>query len=163
MKVRELLQTELWGKRTSRKILVGIVVVMGLFYGGAFVWNQVELHWLTTGERTAARSALWQIEALQNDGSLSDSEFDTRAKELQTQVKAAQDAAKTYRDHFVEMRLDSYLLSVMWERRKIEREHFATQGHPAPGKPDREFEEKIDATIGSWKFTDRLALHKELD
>jgi hypothetical protein len=163
MKIRELLQTEIWSKRTTRWILVGIVVGYGLILLGGLAWNQVELHWLTPGERSAARLALGQIEALQNDGSLSDPEFETRVSQVQAQVKAASDAAKTYRDHFVEMRLGSYFVSVTWERRKIRREYLAAQGHPSTGKPNREFEEKIDATMKSWRNTDRLALHKELD
>jgi hypothetical protein len=163
MNVRELLQIELWSKRTSRKIFVGVVVVCGLFFVGGLVWNQISLHWLTPGERSAARLALRQIEALKDDSSLSGLELEAQAEQVQAQVKAAGDAAKTYRDHFVEMQLDSFFVSVMWERRKIEREHSAKQGYPFSGKPDGEHEEKIDAFMKSWSLTDRLALHKELD
>jgi hypothetical protein len=61
MKVRELLQIELWSKITSRKICIGIgIVIVGLFS-----WCEVEKYWLTPGERDAGWTALAQIEELE--------------------------------------------------------------------------------------------------
>src|ERR1700677_3065431 len=103
MNFRELLQIQIWSKRTTRKILVwfGIVFVIGFLALNG--WHFVELHWLTGGERNAAKAALAQIEALQDAGTLSDDEFALKAKQAEAKVKAAQDAAVTYRDTFMEM------------------------------------------------------------
>ena len=66
MKVRELFQIELWSKITSRKICIGIgIVIVGLFS-----WCEVEKYWLTPGERDAGWTALAQIEELENSKSI---------------------------------------------------------------------------------------------
>jgi hypothetical protein len=62
MKIRELLQTELWSKRTSRRILVGI----GILVVGFFFWCAIEQYVLTPGERSAARAALVKVDELQD-------------------------------------------------------------------------------------------------
>ena len=80
MKVRELLHIDLWSKRTSRKVFVGIGIVFVIVYAGNAALSVVERHWLTPGERSAARAALLQIDELQNLVQSSDQDFSTKAK-----------------------------------------------------------------------------------
>ncbi len=72
MNVRELLQTEIWSKETSRKILRRtwrivrpVAVVSGILVLLLAVVFAVEWYWLTSGERKAGRTALAKIEELE--------------------------------------------------------------------------------------------------
>jgi hypothetical protein len=62
MKIRELLQYELWSKRTTWKILVVLALVLLLGYG---IWRGYERFWISSGVRESGRAALAQIDALQ--------------------------------------------------------------------------------------------------
>ena len=126
MNIRELLQTELWSKRTTRKILVwsGLVFVVGFLALNG--WHFVEIHWLTRGERDAAKAALAEIDALQDAGPLSDEEFQVRLKAAEAKVKLAEEQPETYRDNFTQMKLGSGIsLGVVMERMK-----FRTRSEP---------------------------------
>jgi hypothetical protein len=109
MKVRELLQIELWSKRTSRRILVGFGIVFGLVAVGLGVLFAIERYWLTRGERNAAKVALVQIEALQSCVSCGDQEFDARDKQVEQSVEIASQAGLTDRDEGVSRSLLVYL------------------------------------------------------
>src|ERR1700693_230571 len=101
MKIREILQIELWSKRTSRKILVGLGVVVAVLALGFFALYEVESHWLTKGERIAAGVALQRIDALQSTDSLSDEEFRIRNDAVTSAVDTAEMTAKTSKDELV--------------------------------------------------------------
>jgi len=105
MNLRELLKTELWSKRTSRKILVWL----GIVIAGFFVCCAIEQYWTTPGEHKAARAALAQIDALQNLEFVSDEDFSARDKQAERQVDIARNAAWTERDKILAMDLSAYL------------------------------------------------------
>jgi hypothetical protein len=105
MKIRELLQTEIWSKRTSRKILVGFGVVIV----GVFIWKGLDGYWITPPERNAARVALAEIDRLQNSSGMGDAEYDAGTREAKEKVSAVERAAWTSRDKLVAVSLLSYL------------------------------------------------------
>jgi hypothetical protein len=140
MKFRELLQTELWSKETSRKILeptrrilfwiipsrknlvrIGIVLgVLVVVLGAVFA---VELSWLTSGERKAATVAMVQINALQDFDSISMDDANTRCKQTWEAVRTSEHVSWTLRDHHVAFFLSDYLWMTEqdWkEKREIE-------------------------------------------
>jgi gluconate kinase len=148
MNVRELLQIEIWSKRTTRKILVGLVTVIGLIVVGFWVWNKVELHWLTSSERKAARAALADVDSMEDAAPLTDQEWEARKQRVKVEVEATAAAARTYRDTFMEMDLSTYFL-------KVEMDHVNLQRRMA-GKKELHI-------FGSSTSEIRLKLHKELD
>jgi len=98
MNVRELLRYELWSKRTTRRILAVLAVILVVTALGFVAWYEIDLHWMTSGERAAAKAALHQIDVLQDAGSLSDEEFKTRRDEGDSAVNAAESAIRTTKD-----------------------------------------------------------------
>ena len=123
MKVRELLQTEIWSKRTTRKLLkafvatvVGLAVVIAVFAG----WVYVEAHWLTRGEREAAKSALLLLDSLQSQFSqLDQGDFETAEQKAQQAIDSARQAAWTSRDMDVCGNLRHYLQEIALDRHAI--------------------------------------------
>jgi len=117
MKVRELLQTEIWSKRTTRRIwkVVGTVLVVALF---CFVVNRF---WLTPSERKVARVALNLIDALENSDGLAKEEFDSRSDRAREAVEIAERKAWTARDKTVFELLSIYLDMVKLERSQLDR------------------------------------------
>jgi hypothetical protein len=167
MKFRELLQTEIWSKRTSQKIIfwAGIVFVIASVGFGA--WHFVEVNWLTPWERSAGRVALTQIDALQDAGPLSDQEFEIRWKQAKEKVQAADGAAVTYRDNSIQMDLYWYFAGVELERSKVQNkkrtDELVQQGRIRRWDRDEESDKKIDAVLNDLNRARRAALHKELD
>ena len=154
MKARELLQIELWSKETSRKLLIGFGIAFGLCLIGLFGWYEVEVRWLTSGEREKARAALRAAEEFDKAEPLSNIEFDARRKQLDARVKAAEAAAKTIRDHSVEMRL-------YWYTAVVEMEYEKRTGKWATNSDDTS--RKTDSIIAQLKEEHRKALHRALD
>jgi hypothetical protein len=119
MEIRELLQTEIWSKETSRKILARIwKILVGLKYVGmslvvAFLgfalWIFISTHWLTRGERKIGKITLAQVDALQNSDEMGDVEFLAGSKQAEENVKAAYVVAFTGRDRVTAFYLDIYL------------------------------------------------------
>jgi hypothetical protein len=58
MKIRELLQTEIWSKRTSRKILVVTGIVLGILALGIGSLYEVNERWLTPREKSLAKGSV---------------------------------------------------------------------------------------------------------
>jgi hypothetical protein len=112
MELRALLQTEIWSKRTSRKLMVGF----GIIGVAIAVWYQTDRHWLTPGERNAGRQAFSSIEALQSFGTMNDNEYETRISEARGKVDAAKQAVWTSRDRSIARVLDGYLMLTDMER-----------------------------------------------
>ena len=105
MEIRELLQKEIWSKRTSRKILIGLgIVSVGLIVGSAL--NE---RWITPPERNAGRVALAQIEVLQSSNEMSDAEFDAKDLQAKQKVDLAEQAAWTSQDTRISAQLLGYL------------------------------------------------------
>ena len=97
MTFREVLQTELWSKRTTQKIWIGFGIVVAVL----LVVAGVERYWLTPSERSAGQIALAKIDDLQNADSMTDEAFGTRDVLAKNQVGAADRAAWTFRDRVV--------------------------------------------------------------
>jgi hypothetical protein len=119
MNLRELLQTELWSKETTRKVLRPAVwflkraaIVLGVLVVLIGVAYEIEIRWLTSGERKAGRVALAQIEELeklQTGGNQGFEEVDARAK---SSVAVAEQKAWTLRDGYIHQFLMGYLEQV---------------------------------------------------
>ena len=127
MKVRELLQIEIWSKETSRrilawtrKILVRLGVVLGVLVVVIGVILAIEMSWLTSGERKVAGAALVEIDAMQNLVSASDGEFEARDKQAKEAIEAAERAAWTIRDKGAVSDLSYYLFETEEGRRETE-------------------------------------------
>jgi hypothetical protein len=113
MEIRELLQKELWSKRTSRKILsvVGkalrVVEVLLVVFVVLYLVNS---YWLTPSERKAGRVALEKVDALQPFSVMSGEEYGADYKQAETMVHAAEEAAWTGRDKSIAGLLSNYLM-----------------------------------------------------
>jgi hypothetical protein len=159
MKVRELLQIELWSKRTSRKICIGIGIV---FIGFGF-WIWTDQHWLTPGERSAAKEALAQIDGLQDFAPLSDQDFDVREKQAEAKVEAAKHAAVTQRDKGLAFDLEVYLGETTIDRDEVRRALLFWERHLPVGGSTTEFGKKLNLSGTELRTLTRLELHKALD
>jgi hypothetical protein len=116
MKVRELLQTQIWSKSISRKIFIGVGLVL-VVVGPLFLLSSF---WLTPPERVAAMDAVSQIDALQIVV-LSDSndDFAFKRHHAEESVKVAVRAALTERDQRTSLLLSSYLSTVELRRLQV--------------------------------------------
>ena len=108
MTIREILQIEIWSKRTSRKILIGLGIVVVLLVVGFVVLNALDERWITPPERKAGRAALAQIEVLQNFNQMSDSEYDAGALQAKQEIDTAEQAAWTSQDKRIAFLLLGY-------------------------------------------------------
>jgi len=173
MNVRELLQIEIWSKETSR-IIIGRIwkflkpasIVFGilvLVLGNVYL---VERYWLTGDERKAGRTAMVQVEELEQVENNASDRFDDADKLAKAAITVAQQKAWTLRDRWVAGELEFY-------RWKLEQAHddevrekqlrsFSIQRH-LEWRTDPDLEKKMrdsDSRIFSMM---RSELHKELD
>ena len=151
MNVRELLQIEIWSRRTSWKICIGIGLFIGVSLLALGARDLVERYWLTPGERSAARAALAEIDSLDDAEPLSDQVWQTRKQSAKAKVEATAKAARTYRDTFLEMDLGLYFL-------KVETDHLNLRR-----RLDGKQEVPVDSVFNGSTNDIRLRLHKELD
>jgi predicted negative regulator of RcsB-dependent stress response len=159
MKFRELLRYEIWSKRTTRKIVIGFVIFAGLLYVGWKTWYEFQLHWLTKGERIAAKLALQKIDALQDEDTLSDEELDFRQHEAVAALEAAGNAARTIKDNLVSMELgDCYLDPMLL---KAAKQRLMQQGKWRDRKRDPE-EETIESSLITNAQQNCASVRKEL-
>jgi hypothetical protein len=119
MTIREILQIEIWSKRTSRKILIGLGIVVFLLVVGFVVLNTLDERWITPPERKAGRVALAQIEALQNFDQMSDSEYDAGALQAKQKIDTAAQAAWTAQDKRIALMLLGYFASTDGKRSNL--------------------------------------------
>jgi hypothetical protein len=119
MTIREILQIEIWSKRTSRKILIGFGIVVFLLVVGFVVLNTLNERWITPPERKAGRAALAQIEALQNFDQMSDSEYDAGALQAKQKIDTAAQAAWTAQDKRIALMLLGYFASTDGKRSNL--------------------------------------------
>jgi hypothetical protein len=108
MTIRGLLQKEIWSKRTSRKILIGLGIVVVLLVVGFVLLNTLDERWITPPERRAGRAALAQIEVLQNFDQMSDSEYDAGPLQAKQEIDTAEQAAWTSQDKRIALLLLGY-------------------------------------------------------
>jgi hypothetical protein len=147
MNFRELLQTEIWSKGTSRKILARVrkvLVRVGIVFGAlAVVFGTVyviEISWMTAGERKIATTALPEIDTLQNFVTADGNDFETRDQQAKETVMAAARAARTIRDNRVSGLLWEYLGLTESDRRmaklsaqirsRMQQRNIPWQSHP---------------------------------
>jgi hypothetical protein len=156
MKVRELLQIELWSKRTSWKICLGFAgfVVAGLICGYA-----AERFWITPGVLKESRIALEGIDQLQNSDSLSDQDFGASARQVEKEIDVALGKARTDRDVGVTFQLSKYLHSVLMERLQVRKEKELEKKQDPQAKQSQAWHERLH--LSEVKL--RSELHKELD
>jgi hypothetical protein len=179
MSIRELLQTELWSKETSRKIGIKVGFVFCILAAALMGWFLLETRLITPGERSAGRKALTQVDALQNLDGISNEDFKAREKQAKLKIETAQRAALTVRDGGVYAALGSYLLMTEMGRDDVqnqrEMQQLIERNRNSLKKADRDFaerldlqlrhhsEEKLDSQqIDVTQFL-RSTLHKELD
>jgi len=129
MKVRELLQTEIWSKETSRKILepirkilfcvlpsrktlkrIGIVLAVLVVVLG--ITLSVEIRWLTPRERRVAIVSLVQVEELQSLLDCNCEKFGIVDQQAKASVNISEQKAWTVRDHTVAGLLYLYLIEI---------------------------------------------------
>ncbi len=157
MKIRELLQTEIWSKRTTWKILVGV----GIVIAGCLAWAAVEEHWISPGEHKAGRQALAQIEALKKIDPEKDKDFELGVQQAKRKIETAKKAAWTTRDTFLTLDLSMYLLMTEVDRKSPGIREKLLQGK-ALDSGQRLFE-KLKSTSAELNAQLSVRLHKELD
>jgi hypothetical protein len=158
MKVRELLQTELWSKRTTRKILVGFAIVV-VGFGVVFT---VEVKWLTPGERVAAKQALASLDVLQNLNS-GDEDFLKRTTQVHALIDVADQAAWTLRDDRIVTALRAYSDWLDFSRNLALMRGIEQRRQGGITDADRKQNGLDDATNLTVKVLGSGALHKVLD
>jgi hypothetical protein len=140
VKVRELLQIEIWSKETSRKVrrriwrvLKPVAIALGLLLVLLFVSYEVELHWLTSGERQAGKVALAQVEKLEALRYCRCEQFAVANKEAKNAVQDARSKAWTLRDHGLVDLLELYRWQIETENvrdlREAEYVEFVARRH----------------------------------
>ena len=116
MGTRELLQTEIWSKGTTLRILFGVLIVIALSIFSLKAWRAFQYYWLTNGERTAARIALQRIDEVRTANAASYEEFDAMLRPEKKEIAAANAAAVTERDQITVMQLEGCDLEVTSDR-----------------------------------------------
>jgi len=112
MTLREVLQIEIWSKRTTRKMMSvfgSLVVVLVVLY-------VIEFWWLTPPERKAARVALAKVDGLQKFGEMTDEEYGWHYQEAEAKIQAAEKASWTERDESTVVVLSNYLMFTDFRR-----------------------------------------------
>jgi hypothetical protein len=167
MKIRELLQTELWSKQTTRKFLVWSGSVLWFVFGVLALWIGVEWYWLTPGERNAGRVALAQIDVLQSWDTLSDSDFNAADANAKGSLGVARQAAWTDRDKAIAGTLAVYLEMIEMDRESMQRSKSVLQllQQRNSSLADSEKQHAEDRNFENKKTTLllRSGLHGELD
>jgi hypothetical protein len=159
MKFRELLRYEIWSKKTTQRIFLGFGIVAFSLLATLGLWYEVDLHWLTKGERDAAKLVLQRVGELQTVVALDD-EYKIRDDQAKAALKAAEEIAQTDKDDSIQMRLDICLGGVETEHTEIIEQRLILEGrlHPMANGSDRS--ELFLIEVGKKSCS---ALHKELD
>jgi hypothetical protein len=110
MNVHELLQKEIWNKRTSR--IIALVVLLLCCTG--LLWTD----WATPREKRLARVAITKVDSITDPGGISQEDFDTRYAEAKNAAEDAKVAANTIRDRVVAFLVANYV-SDLEHRRTI--------------------------------------------
>ncbi|MGD1063981.1 MAG: hypothetical protein ABR860_12035 [Terracidiphilus sp.] len=159
MTIRELLQIELWSKRTTRKILVGI----GIVVAGYFAWAAVDEHWISPGEHRAGSEALVQIETLRKIDPEKDKDFELGVQQVRQKIEAAKKAAWTTRDTFLALDLSGYLLMTEIDRKAPGIGGKLQQRNASSSDSRRRLLEKLASTATGSEARLSARLHEELD
>ena len=163
MNVRKILQSVFWSKRALRRILVGFGVFIGVLVVGSGALYETAWHWLTPGERRTGRAVLAQIDSIQNVETIGRNDFEARERGLPERLKAANNAAWTFRDAGVYSTLFVYLLLTEQERADVWEQNQLKAGDPSGTNSERESSWKTIAAEKEHLRFYRALLHKELD
>jgi hypothetical protein len=163
MTFRELMRYESWSKRTTRKIFLCLGIAFGLTFLGFAIWHQIDVRWLTTGERNAAKAALGRIDALDGSSPLSFDEYVNLTKRAEMDLQAANAAAKTSKDQIVVMTLIGYFAEVVSEQSAAQRQRLIEQGRLSPASRKYERDRNLDSRMHALKLIYHRNLHDELD
>jgi len=161
MDVRKIFQNVIWSKRALRRILIGFGVFIGVLVVGFVVLYEVEWHWLTSGERRAAKAALVEIDLLQNARSMNGKEYDLQREKAQLKFNAARDVAQTFRDEETLAALSTYFIwtTSPWDQARFNLEN------PGFSTSDADLNTEVKRWISEVKLRKQMSsmLHKELD
>ena len=163
MNLRELLRTELWSKRTTRKILVRSGLVLGVVVVVLAIWLSAEWYWLTPGERKSSKAAIAQIDSMQAFESMSQPQFDSMAKQAEEKVEVAKHAAWTIRDKDAAYSLEAYLFLTTTEQEGLQRRREIDLKYPKLALSDMETAQEMATTNKQARNTIRVMLHSYLD
>jgi hypothetical protein len=159
MKVRELLQTEIWSKRTSRVLLMFLLCLVVGYVLLAYVSD----HWLTQREREAAGNALKQVDALEAQIAETDQQdFDAKKWRAQQATDAASKAALTSRDERLSFELSSYFAEVLIDRVAIKMDEVWRQGNVENVKLGRRMDPKLLSSEAEARRATRVNLRTAL-
>ncbi|MGP8175500.1 MAG: hypothetical protein ACLP7O_13265 [Terracidiphilus sp.] len=156
MKVRELLQIEIWSKRTTWILLIGIVALVGL---GQLGWYTLERFYLSSAEKNAAREALSEIDRLQASGPLTDDAFATEARAAELKIRNAVRDEWTDRDIGVNFLLSTYLNSIRTERILAKKRELSDRSQGNLSQQSDQWQAKMRKSIAEHKSK----LHELLD
>ena len=159
MKIRELLRTEVWSKKTSRRVLIGIGIVL-VGFGS---WVAIELCWLSPGERDAARIALAQIDSLQRIDSIRDDDFSAGDKQAARSVEIAKQTAWTERDKDITELLSMFLGFTQIDREDLQKRKLLQQTDPPEAHRGQEFALEMETMGKGIRLGVQLRLHRALD
>jgi hypothetical protein len=159
MRFRELLQYELWSKKTSRKILIGLGIVIVVFV----VWAAIEQYWISPGERKVAKIALLKIDDLQDFATISGQDFDVRARTAGEQIASAQRTAWTMRDRLLALSLSAYFELTKIDQEDLQRRKQIEQRFPPHTLKDAEFADQNVEVGEKARLAVRFELHAVLD
>jgi hypothetical protein len=155
MNARELLECELWSKRTTWKILVVLILVLLLGYG---IWQGYERYRISPGVRESGKAALAQIDALQElSTSCENASFRANAESADRKIRIANQKVHTLRDIDVMRQLSDYSESVRMRHVLICRQ--SSIGRLEGGSPSRDLDDRMLSRGAQL----RQKLHKELD
>jgi hypothetical protein len=116
MTLRELLQIELWSKRTTVKIVVISAVALVLCFGS---WRAYYRYWITLGVREHGGKALAQIDELQRLSASCDAGFKAKEESADRELKIADQKERTFRDITVLFQLMDYFESTRLKHLRI--------------------------------------------
>jgi hypothetical protein len=162
MNICELLQTDFWSKRRSRKILTTYGITFAALVLAIIGSYEVELHWLTPGERNASKAALAEVDLLQNAGSMNGKDFDLQEERAQLKFGVARDLIRTRRDKEIVAVLSYYFISSTqpWDQARFDLEYPVSSDEV---DADRKSELKSWISESGSRRQLRALLHKELD
>jgi hypothetical protein len=161
MNVRNVLQNAIWGKRALGRILIGFGVVVTVLVVGSGIFYEVNWHWLTSGERSAASAALTEIDLLQNAQSMNSEDFDSQEERAKLKLGTARDLIRTYRDKEMVAVLSYYfiLTTAPWDQARFNLEY------PGFSSSDADLKSEVRRWTSEVKVRKQVSstLHKELD
>ncbi len=161
MKVRNVLQIEVWSKKTTQNILLGFGIVICSLLVTLMGWYEIDSHWLTKGERDAAKLTLQRTDELQTVVAL-DQEYKFQDDRANAALKTAAAVGRTDKDGSIQMKLSTCLAGVETAHFEILEQRLILEGklHPMGNESNGDRSALFLIEIGKRSCSE---LHKELD